>query len=128
MCRFLRPPSRGAAGRAICQVPPPLAPVQPVRPHPPLTDDRPRRAVREPPTMSAESSGPLVLFVGAAGFFVLAGAYPRCWRRSEEHTSELQSRGHLVCRLLLEKKKNKHILVAANMHYIVHASITITKH
>src|SRR5690625_222056 len=28
------------------------------------------------------------------------------WIRSEEHTSELQSRGHLVCRLLLEKKKN----------------------
>src|SRR2546422_6819744 len=28
-------------------------------------------------------------------------------RRSEEHTSELQSRLHLVCRLLLEKKKNK---------------------
>src|SRR5437660_7432432 len=28
-------------------------------------------------------------------------------QRSEEHTSELQSRGHLVCRLLLEKKKNK---------------------
>src|SRR5215510_15439428 len=27
--------------------------------------------------------------------------------RSEEHTSELQSRGHLVCRLLLEKKKQK---------------------
>src|SRR5690625_1001975 len=27
--------------------------------------------------------------------------------RSEEHTSELQSRGHIVCRLLLEKKKNK---------------------
>src|SRR5439155_13335869 len=31
--------------------------------------------------------------------------------RSEEHTSELQSRGHLVCRLLLEKKRN-----AATMH------------
>src|SRR5690625_6775311 len=30
------------------------------------------------------------------------GAVPA--RRSEEHTSELQSRGHLVCRLLLEKK------------------------
>src|SRR5439155_11378238 len=28
--------------------------------------------------------------------------------RSEEHTSELQSRGHLVCRLLLEKKNKKH--------------------
>src|SRR5690625_6409335 len=27
------------------------------------------------------------------------------FKRSEEHTSELQSRGHLVCRLLLEKKK-----------------------
>src|SRR5437660_9156013 len=37
-------------------------------------------------------------------------AAPREWSagrpRSEEHTSELQSRGHLVCRLLLEKKKN----------------------
>src|SRR2546429_4472524 len=30
---------------------------------------------------------------------------PALWRRSEEHTSELQSRLHLVCRLLLEKKK-----------------------
>src|SRR6266508_6811238 len=30
-------------------------------------------------------------------------------RRSEEHTSELQSRGHLVCRLLLEKKKKQHV-------------------
>src|SRR5215208_7672519 len=29
----------------------------------------------------------------------------RSTRRSEEHTSELQSRGHVVCRLLLEKKK-----------------------
>src|SRR2546429_5130403 len=31
----------------------------------------------------------------------------RANRRSEEHTSELQSRLHLVCRLLLEKKKQK---------------------
>src|SRR5690625_6705192 len=30
-----------------------------------------------------------------------------CPARSEEHTSELQSRGHLVCRLLLEKKNTK---------------------
>src|SRR5690625_6991554 len=30
--------------------------------------------------------------------------------RSEEHTSELQSRGHLVCRLLLEKKKINYVL------------------
>src|SRR2546425_6336626 len=34
----------------------------------------------------------------------------RCWppRRSEEHTSELQSLAYLVCRLLLEKKKYHH--------------------
>src|SRR5690606_41260755 len=31
---------------------------------------------------------------------------PGCLRRSEEHTSELQSRENLVCRLLLEKKKS----------------------
>src|SRR5439155_4609226 len=35
--------------------------------------------------------------------------------RSEEHTSELQSRGHLVCRLLLEKKKKNHTPLA--IHY-----------
>src|SRR2546422_4384972 len=31
------------------------------------------------------------------------------WPRSEEHTSELQSRLHLVCRLLLEKKKRREL-------------------
>src|SRR5690349_23359040 len=35
------------------------------------------------------------------------GAGVRAQERSEEHTSELQSRRDLVCRLLLEKKKNK---------------------
>src|SRR5206468_11250740 len=42
---------------------------------------------------------------------VLAAAHacqgPGCATRSEEHTSELQSRSDLVCRLLLEKKKKK---------------------
>src|SRR2546422_6103414 len=33
----------------------------------------------------------------------------KAWYRSEEHTSELQSRLHLVCRLLLEKKKKRHL-------------------
>src|SRR5207244_10307413 len=37
-------------------------------------------------------------------------------RRSEEHTSELQSPDHLVCRLLLEKKKNK---IHKGDHYII---------
>src|SRR6267143_7277264 len=43
-------------------------------------------------------------------------SHPSSWwarsgspRRSEEHTSELQSQFHLVCRLLLEKKKKKNI-------------------
>src|SRR3712207_7060767 len=34
-------------------------------------------------------------------------AWSRCRARSEEHTSELQSRQYLVCRLLLEKKKTR---------------------
>src|SRR5438445_2725022 len=40
----------------------------------------------------------------------LGATSPTQWRRrrSEEHTSELQSRQYLVCRLLLEKKKRKH--------------------
>src|SRR3712207_8918641 len=37
--------------------------------------------------------------------------------RSEEHTSELQSRQYLVCRLLLEKKKNN------DLHYLSYAGI-----
>src|SRR2546422_8391068 len=43
-----------------------------------------------------------------------AGMARRRRSRSEEHTSELQSRLHLVCRLLLEKKKKQIIQPAAN--------------
>src|SRR3989442_3138994 len=43
--------------------------------------------------------------------------------RSEEHTSELQSRPHLVCRLLLEKKKRarrKHAMMLVHeLHYVI---------
>src|SRR5690606_39822979 len=42
---------------------------------------------------------------GLRGFATVAECYAE--RRSEEHTSELQSRENLVCRLLLEKKKNR---------------------
>src|SRR5207248_7713034 len=35
----------------------------------------------------------------------------RCWKRSEEHTSELQSPYDLVCRLLLEKKKTEQFVI-----------------
>src|SRR2546422_4374002 len=41
------------------------------------------------------------------------GSARRIRSRSEEHTSELQSRLHLVCRLLLEKKKNEHKIATA---------------
>src|SRR3989304_7470963 len=45
----------------------------------------------------------------------LSSTRSRCWRpRSEEHTSELQSRLHLVCRLLLEKKNKKRNQVSRN--------------
>src|SRR2546422_5268023 len=40
--------------------------------------------------------------------------------RSEEHTSELQSRLHLVCRLLLEKKKKKKIGYHRNSQEAIH--------
>src|SRR5689334_24689626 len=39
-------------------------------------------------------------------------------RRSEEHTSELQSQFHLVCRLLLEKKKKQKKKKQVNIRYI----------
>src|SRR5215813_1137226 len=44
----------------------------------------------------------------AAGSQPAITALTASFSRSEEHTSELQSRPHLVCRLLLEKKKKKH--------------------
>src|SRR4030043_1312206 len=52
---------------------------------------------------STDSSGPLTPLSG--GPSRSAGRRESC--RSEEHTSELQSRLHLVCRLLLEKTKRK---------------------
>src|SRR2546429_2762161 len=44
--------------------------------------------------------------------------------RSEEHTSELQSRLHLVCRLLLEKKKTNEISQNTILSLIQHAHAT----
>src|SRR6266513_4694611 len=49
---------------------------------------------------------------GTVGSRPPRGTPPTCpWPRSEEHTSELQSRFDLVCRLLLEKKKKNEFLV-----------------
>src|SRR5258708_27386102 len=48
----------------------------------------------------------------AADLIVSASGSMRIASRSEEHTSELQSPDHLVCRLLLEKKKTKHTKIS----------------
>src|SRR2546422_9007896 len=55
--------------------------------------------------VSATNSG---LFGGSVAIKAASSVklFSAGWHRSEEHTSELQSRLHLVCRLLLEKKKN----------------------
>src|SRR5207302_10729507 len=45
--------------------------------------------------------------IDTAGLLILAYRLVGEYERSEEHTSELQSRENLVCRLLLEKKKKK---------------------
>src|SRR2546429_5966374 len=49
--------------------------------------------------------------------------------RSEEHTSELQSRLHLVCRLLLEKKKkNKYVTTSTSPSQLIVSTLTATRH
>src|SRR5258707_12004332 len=58
---------------------------------------------RSPTSFSLEPAGPRVL--PAVGELRSRVAGLRGQSRSEEHTSELQSRPYLVCRLLLEKKK-----------------------
>src|SRR5207253_5501343 len=67
------------------------------------------------PSRSRPFSWPIA-FCASSAVFISTKPKPRDWpekrsvmtvadcTRSEEHTSELQSRGHLVCRLLLEKK------------------------
>src|SRR5690606_41764493 len=57
-------------------------------------------ALADPVLHGAAAAGDLAAVPHRDGQCVLPG-----WRRSEEHTSELQSRENLVCRLLLEKKK-----------------------
>src|SRR2546429_1565465 len=63
---------------------------------------------RSPIARSSFASATIASITKSTGTrFSLTSRLPR----SEEHTSELQSRLHLVCRLLLEKKKHKHALL-----------------
>src|SRR3989449_1687920 len=71
----------------------------------------------------AAASNPMRSFWRLSAFVISAVVFAAhiAYERSEEHTSELQSRLHLVCRLLLEKKKKhkKHRMILH--HRTVHA-------
>src|SRR5438874_9197030 len=56
-------------------------------------------------------AGSLAAGLGLGAGLSFAGAGAAASERSEEHTSELQSRRELVCRLLLEKKKRRRMLL-----------------
>src|SRR5438874_7131507 len=69
--------------------------------------------IRRPPRSTLFPYTTLFRSDSDRGFSTQGNSTPRAARngssfRSEEHTSELQSRRDLVCRLLLEKKKNRH--------------------
>src|SRR5207249_11927988 len=103
---------------SLLLIPPP--PIPPLFPYPTL--------FRSPASMAATAwprvmAGPFAMFrvpeailrerspawvgSGAATPMSTTTTFAPTWRRSEEHTSELQSRFDLVCRLLLEKKKDR---------------------
>src|SRR6266498_5545030 len=69
----------------------------------PSGDRRPCPACRSQPSPTTTPSPPAR---SSSAWTPTRTPTSRRWR-SEEHTSELQSRPHLVCRLLLEKKKNE---------------------
>src|SRR2546429_4567594 len=83
--------------------------------------------IRRPPrstlfpytTLFRSACRPSRIELGGQRIFVLE-TRERCGRRvvrSEEHTSELQSRLHLVCRLLLEKKKKNNLTKGKQFPY-----------
>src|SRR3712207_7503936 len=82
--------------------------------------------IRRPPRSTLFPYTTLFRSLAAAGLLLLGGILGvgmAVWRtgaegpaeqRSEEHTSELQSRQYLVCRLLLEKKKNNTSIIRSD--------------
>src|SRR3712207_7471793 len=66
------------------------------------------RAMRTRSLLPTALGAVLLLALAAVPARAAGPGAPRTWR-SEEHTSELQSRQYLVCRLLLEKKKKSNI-------------------
>src|SRR3712207_8386783 len=72
---------------------------------------------------AAFSSGYSTAMIACAALLAVGGVLAWVTIRSEEHTSELQSRQYLVCRLLLEKKKYLPTTV-----YLCNVLISVTVH
>src|SRR3712207_8655597 len=92
----------------------------------PLSCPGPPQPVARAPSARESSASARTTAQGFAPAFIAAGSRlviqaalveaPRPVSRSEEHTSELQSRQYLVCRLLLEKKKPRSLSAPLHMH------------
>src|SRR5438309_6887021 len=78
--------------------------------------ERASRAVRYDPPQSIWKSTTRIVLIGYGKAFERPAHE---FARSEEHTSELQSQFHLVCRLLLEKKKKNDKLITRCMSCIL---------
>src|SRR5690625_6910531 len=76
--------------------------------------------IKEMPSVELEVQADQLLAGSVSGVDLAAAPFigAALQVRSEEHTSELQSRGHLVCRLLLEKKNNKSNRVSVDISEI----------
>src|SRR5690625_6836435 len=98
-------------GKTICSPTPcpfPNPPVESIQAILPAPGRALRYRLRGAGIARARASGPVVSSHPGASI-ECSHARGSHHPRSEEHTSELQSRGHLVCRLLLEKKKPHNI-------------------
>src|SRR2546425_3737719 len=74
---------------------------------------RPPRSTLFPTRRSSDLGRRCILKFASDVLVICADGLVPLSKRSEEHTSELQSLAYLVCRLLLEKKKKKKIRVSA---------------
>src|SRR5258707_5888663 len=77
------------------------------------------------PTESAAAFGPAGRLCEGTNNPICWGSGAAPWLRSEEHTSELQSRQYLVCRLLLEKKKSAD--EPTQSYIVVHSLLTVPR-
>src|SRR5690625_5352091 len=77
----------------------------------PIKVERTTNPLKKPSWIRVKAAAPNSKFRDIKRILRETNLFTVCEERSEEHTSELQSRGHLVCRLLLEKK-NTHMTSA----------------